>query len=73
MLLSIQHHRKSVIFRQVPLQKIGLTTTCKRSQEDDSFIGLHGFEIEYRPNCGKTFVVCDPDIYKNDVIEDTPK
>jgi len=38
---------------EVPLQRIGLTATCKASQNDERIIGHHGFEIQYRPNYAK--------------------
>ena len=38
---------------QIPLQKIGLTTTCMATQNDERMIGLRGFEIKYTPSCGK--------------------
>lgn len=39
---------------QIPVQKIGLTTTCMATQNDERMIGLKGFEIKYTPSCGKT-------------------
>ena len=44
----------SARYGQIPLQKIGLTTTCMASQNDERMIGLRGFEIKYIPSCGKT-------------------
>lgn len=38
---------------EIPLQKIGLTATCKAAQNDERIIGLRGFEIKYTPSCGE--------------------
>ena len=37
---------------QIPIQKIGLTTTCMAAQNDERIIGLRGFEIKYTPSYG---------------------